>query len=135
MVIMQILEGSQVTMFDVDDTIIMWAWPQDDETDTWIELEPWGLANGKVKLCVNQEMVEQIKKHNLRGHKVVVWSQGGWDWALTVVKALKLEKYVSLVMEKPVWIYDDLQPTNFMPRAQWVGRKEWLEEKQNGNKS
>lgn len=125
---MFVLEGSQVTMFDVDDTLIMWKWPDDGTPEQWIWLEPWN-DGMQVKLAVNTEMVEQIKRHSARGHKVVVWSLGGWNWAKTVVEKLELQKYVDLVLEKPLFIYDDKRPQDFMPMAQWVGRKEWLEGK------
>ena len=129
---MHILEGGQVTMFDVDDTIIMWRWPDDGTPEKWIYLKPWGEDGGEVKLAVNQEMVEQIKRHSARGHRVVVWSLGGWQWTKTVVEKLELQQYVALVMEKPTWIYDDKRPQDFMPMAQWVGRKEWLERDKDG---
>lgn len=51
---------------------------------------------------------------------MVVWSAGGWDWAEAVVKTLKLENFVDLVISKPTWTYDDLQPSEFIPKPQWM---------------
>lgn len=121
---MIIVEKSQTVWFDVDDSLIMWNWPEKD-IEQVIKLEPW--KDGTIiELVVNTAMVEQLKKHSVRGHPVVVWSAGGWEWAKTVVEALNIEKYVTLVIEKPTWIYDDKPAEHFMPKAQWLGRKEWL---------
>lgn len=122
---MFVLKGSQVVYCDVDDTLLMWHFPKDPE-DTVITLEPWNDGE-KVSFVVNVALIEELKKHSARGHKIVVWSQGGWDWAETAVKALGLEKYVHAVMEKPSWTYDDLPPQEFMPKSKWVGSKKWLE--------
>jgi hydroxymethylpyrimidine pyrophosphatase-like HAD family hydrolase len=107
------LEGSQVVYCDVDDTLLFWDWPTSD-TENTITLEPWNDGD-KVRLTVNLELIEQLRKHSARGHPIVVWSQGGFLWAKTVVEALGLQKYVSVIMEKPTWVYDDLPCNEFMP--------------------
>jgi hypothetical protein len=124
---MIILEGSQVVMFDVDDTLLLWSVPDNFEGQ-FVELDCW-VDEDPVKLAVNTANLEQLKGHHSRGHKIVVWSAGGWEWAEKAVKILNIEKYVHLVMEKPTWSYDDKRPEEFMPKSQWVGNKEWLNRK------
>lgn len=121
---MFVIGDSQTTWFDVDDTLIMWNFPKDG-VEQVIKLDPWN--DGKfVELVVNTAMVDQLKAHAVRGHPVIVWSAGGWKWAKTVVEALGIQKYVTLVVEKPTWAYDDKRAEDFMPKTQWVGPKEWL---------
>jgi phosphoserine phosphatase len=101
--------------FDVDDTLVMWHLPvtdnamafsnPDDPSDVWM-LEP------------NWSTIAMLKEHKRRGDKVVVWSQGGYDWAEEVVKTLKLEEYVDYCLSKPHIYYDDIPATNFM--KEWV---------------
>ena len=56
--------------------------------------------------------------HRSRDHTIVVWSAGGYKWAEAAVKALGLTKFVDVVMCKPSWIYDDLDPGGvFMPKT------------------
>lgn len=118
------LNKSKVTYFDVDDTLIYWNWPKTNEQQT-ITLYPHS-DKEPITFAVNSEMVEQLKKHWARKHAIVVWSQGGWQWAEQVVKALNLQDYVDLVIEKPSWLYDDLPAKAFMPKSLWVGNKELL---------
>jgi phosphoserine phosphatase len=63
--------------------------------------------------------IEQLKKHKIRGHTIIVWSAGGSKWAAEAIKFLELEAYVDLVIEKPRWMYDDKQAEEFMPRSQY----------------
>lgn len=49
-----------------------------------------------------------------------MWSAGGGEWAEAVVKALGLEKYVDLVMNKPSWYYDDKEAKD------WMGKRIYL---------
>lgn len=124
---MKIIESDKLVFFDVDDTLVMWNFQGDWSTVTWtVDAEPWGPGQGTKTFVVNHTMVQQLIEHTTRGHKVIVWSQGGWEWAKRVVEMLKIEQYVDLVMSKPSWIYDDLQPVNWMPRAQWIGDETWL---------
>lgn len=58
--------------------------------------------------------IEQLKAHSARKHTIIVWSAGGYAWAKTAVKILKLQKYVNVVIEKPRWAMDDLEPNKFI---------------------
>jgi hypothetical protein len=115
---MFVLEGSQVTYFDVDDTLIMWGPIPEGYSGRLLKIDE-GLGY-TLTATPHEKHVEELKQHKLRGHRIVVWSLGGWKWALIAVRALGIEKYVDVVMEKPTWIYDDLQPEQFMPRRKYL---------------
>tara|TARA_B100000131_G_scaffold94611_1_gene91570 strand:+ start:2821 stop:3192 length:372 start_codon:yes stop_codon:yes gene_type:complete len=89
--------------FDVDDTLVMWdeSLPGDN-----VAIECNGHLNHMV---INKGNVEELKRHGARGIDVIVWSKGGYEWAHSVVRALKLEKYVAAVMTKPFCYYDDIK--------------------------
>ena len=89
--------------FDVDDTLVMWdeSLPGDN-----VAIEIDGHLNHMV---INKGNVEELKRHGARGIDVIVWYKGGYDWAQSVVRALKLEKYVAAIMTKPFCYYDDLK--------------------------
>lgn len=117
--------------FDCDDTLVMWSpTPEQSEKDgvdfecpgsfAMIDGELKPSPSWKTRLVPHKKHIEQLKLHKMRGHTVVVWSAGGWDWAEAVVKTLKLEQYVDLVINKPIWAYDDLPPSEYMPKSQWM---------------
>lgn len=132
---MLIFPCKQTTFFDVDDTLVMWNATQQelDARGVWFECPPstWTVdptdphsvpapvPAWQERLLPHRYHIEQLKKHKIRGHTIVVWSAGGYDWAAAVVKALKLEEYVDLVISKPIWAYDDLQPNEFIPKVSW----------------
>lgn len=114
---------------DVDDTLIMWN-PPKDETDiieitcptslVMIEGELVSAGSWTAKLKPHRTHIEQLKLHKSRGHLVVVWSAGGWDWAKAAVIALGIEDYVDVVMSKPTWAYDDKKPEEYMPKSYYI---------------
>jgi hypothetical protein len=128
---MIILPSDQAVFCDVDDTLIMWNPSKEELEKNGIsitcpagysiidgELTPSGSWTARV--LPHLAHVEQLKRHKARGHTVIVWSAGGWDWAKVAVKALGLEPYVDLVISKPTWIYDDKKAAEFMPSSQWM---------------
>jgi hypothetical protein len=52
-----------------------------------------------------------------RKQPIIVWSAGGWEWALRVVQELQLEEYVHCVMSKPAWYMDDLTAEEILPEV------------------
>ena len=128
---MIVLPCNQTTYFDVDETLVFWS-PTTEQLDKHgIEITCPGsyiLVDDELTRCpsVTQKLVphfkhiQQLINHKLRGHTIIVWSAGGYDWAEVVVKALKLEQYVDLVISKPTWIYDDKKPEEFMPKPYWM---------------
>ena len=97
-----------LVMFDVDDTLVTWKLDSSLPTVTIKNNN----INTKFNLCYKN--IDSLKKHAARGHTIIVWSAGGSDWAEDVVKALQLEEYVDIIIPKPSWFYDDLEPNDFL---------------------
>lgn len=128
---MFVMKCQQTVFCDVDDTLVMWNATPDQLEKRGITIEcpisTYYNEEGEQKtiegwtqrLLPHRKHIDQLIKHKLRGHTVIVWSAGGYDWAEAVVKALKLEKIVDLVISKPIWTYDDLQPIEFIPKPQY----------------
>lgn len=110
---MKIVESDKITCFDVDDTLITQNF---DEEKAEAVVECYGY---KTEVLIIQNNVDALKRHKKQGQIIVVWSAAGYKWAESVVKALKLEKYVDYVMSKPNWYYDDL------PAQKWMGKPRW----------
>lgn len=107
------------TYFDVDGTLIEWGYsPNWKEGALRIECE--GITWFCMPITVH---VEQLKCHAARGHTVIVWSKGGEPWAKAVVKALNLEQFVTVCLEKPRWFYDDEKPAKFMGPPQFLKKE------------
>ena len=110
---MRVVQNENTWFFDCDDTLVLWderlqagnpkITINDPHLDTLLELEP------------NYNNITLLKEKSMRGCHVVVWSQGGWAWALAVVEALKLTTYVDCVMTKPAGVVDDLPVDKWMP--------------------
>ena len=62
---------------------------------------------GGVEWQINHNLIQEIYLSKARGHIVVVWSQGGVDWARAVVEALELADTVDFCLAKPSWWADD----------------------------
>lgn len=115
---MQVIPCNQTTFVDVDDTLILWS-PTEEQ------LLKYGInytsPNGHSTVLVpHLPNIEQLKKHAERQHTIIVWSNGGYQWAAEAVKLLKLEAYVDLVISKPTWFYDDKQAEEFMGKPQYL---------------
>lgn len=127
---MKVIKG--ITVFwDVDDTLVKWgnATPEEmndaipitcpissaiiDEED--VIVQPW-----TEYLRPHKKHIAQIKLHKMRGHRNIVWSAGGAEWAEAVVQALGIEEYVDIVMGKPSWYYDDLRCDEYMGNPQYL---------------
>ena len=99
------IKKDNVAYFDVDDTLIMYKYPdhrEDEAMDIFIENS---LLSARV--VPHRRHVEMVKLHKAWGNGVVVWSRSGYEWAAAVVRALGLEAYVDACMAKPFYYYDD----------------------------
>lgn len=103
--------------FDVDGTLVRPLL----KGENFLE-EDVSLIGGRL-FKVNKSVVDDLRVCKARSHIVVVWSQGGSDWAATVVKALSLEKYVTVVMAKPSWYIDDRSPGEILDPTRWYDGK------------
>lgn len=131
---MIVIPCKQTTFYDVDDTLVMWDGTPEQLAKYGVEFECPGshtIIDGEIvptpswksTLLPHAYHIEQLIKHKMRGHTNIVWSAGGYDWAEAVIRTLKLEQYVDLVISKPIWCYDDLQPNEFIPKPKW---KPWV---------
>lgn len=109
---MNTIDNEHIVCIDVDDTLVMWDIPEGHDGET-ILFDNFGVAEW---LLPHKAHIELMKRFKVRGQFVIVWSQGGVEWASEVVKRLELTDYVDLVMTKPQWIVDDL------PMAAWTKR-------------
>jgi hypothetical protein len=130
---MIVLPCNQVVYFDVDDTLVYSSPTAKQLQDHGIQVEA-PLANyiddsgkfvessgtNKRMIVPHRAHIDQLKKHAMRHHTIVVWSAGGEKWAAAAVKAMGLEQYVSLCICKPQWCYDDKQPQDFIPKPQYL---------------
>ena len=121
-----VIESDKLTFFDIDDTLVKWSFSQVEAEKFGIHFDNFGY---KTLLVPHRTHIEQLKKHKSRGHKIAVWSAGGWDWANEVIKTLQLEDYVDVIMSKPSWYYDDLTSSQFMPEANRVYKPDEIWEK------
>lgn len=108
---MFVLDFDRVLFTDVDDTLVTFDYPL-EYLDRTILIGPEGFQKRVLPMSKN---IEKMKNARVRGHGVVIWSQGGVKWCKAVVEALGLTDYVDAVVTKPSWIYDDL------PVEAWMG--------------
>lgn len=116
------LKDTDTIYFDVDDTLIMWISNPPEEIIDQVELikdSSPAFPNYVVAVIPHKYHIEQLKKNKQKGNMIVVWSQGGSDWAETVVRHLKLEEYVDIIVNKPHEYYDDLEPEYWLPSRKY----------------
>jgi len=109
---------------DVDDTLVMWNsfdMPESKQGD-FLNI-PCG--NETVTVYPHRAHIDLLKQFKARGHNVVVWSQGGSDWAETIVNTLGLQDLVDVILTKPNWFVDDIPATVFLPDSNriWIDPK------------
>lgn len=116
------IQEKPIVFVDVDDSLVIWdsRHVPEEEIDNYLNL-----SNGSVMVWPHMKHIEMIKHFKARGHTVVVWSQGGADWAETIVNKLELNRWVDVVMPKPTWFIDDLPSSLFMSE----GNRIWLDPK------
>lgn len=101
--------------FDCDDTLVMWGQTQSPNSIK-VELNCKDKDDSLSEFLVpHKKHIDLLKLRKEKGDKIFVWSAAGWDWALSVVKALGIEEHVDYVLSKPFYVVDDL-PTQFMHR-------------------
>lgn len=111
---MKTIRATRSVFFDVDDTLVLWDWRQySPEGIGLIDIKSPN-AGTTISVLPHYRHIELMKQFKVRGHTVVVWSQGGHEWAEAVVLALGLEDVVDLVMDKPNWYVDDLHANAWM---------------------
>lgn len=111
---MKVIRATRSVFFDVDDTLVIWDWKAVNPSGVGLIsiVNPDGACSELV--LPHLRHIELMRRFKARGHTVVVWSQGGHEWAESVCKTLGIENLVDLVMDKPNWYVDDLHATAWM---------------------
>jgi acid phosphatase class B len=98
-----------VVCFDVDDTLALSGQLILISCPHWSETRDPHPAH-----------IQAVKDHYERGDFVIIWSQRGYEWVESVVKAFGLENHVDLMIAKPYMHYDDL------PSWEWIGERKFI---------
>ena len=104
------IEHEKLIYVDVDDTLVFW-----DCGD-----KPTIYVCG-YNLAPNYDLIDKLISHK-RAHNtnIIVWSQGGAEWAKIVVEALNLEEFVTLCITKPSMWVDDSSSESILPEIKRV---------------
>ena len=128
-----VLQGHTV-FYDVDGTLVFWNVPEGYAGPT-VHITAHN-AYSKMDIdkavAVNVPMIENLKGNKQTGCHILVWSQGGHQWAEAVIKALGLEEFVDVIVDKPSVIYDDLEPSAWMPNAKHIVMPGWVKDDNTG---
>lgn len=110
-----VLANDRIVWVDCDDTLIMW------DLSAYPDLPRVKVQNSDEAAIVvpNLKNINTIKKFYKLGYKLIVHSGSGHLWAEAVVKALELQPYVTLIMSKPMYYFDDYSVVN------WIGPRIW----------
>ena len=111
---MEVLNSSKIVFCDVDDTLVMWDWRAIDPEGKGLMEIVNPDTNRAEHVMPHFRHIELLKQFHVRGHTIIVWSQGGAEWAGNVCRALGIEDMVHLAMNKPDWYIDDLPSSAFM---------------------
>lgn len=114
---MQVVDNDHVVCFDVDDTLIMWLWDQDEREKHKDEMIPVGTDKYQTYVLPHKEHIELLKRYKAKNKTIIVWTQSGYSWGHAVLKALGLEDHVDFVFTKPEKYVDDLNANEWMERV------------------
>lgn len=111
---MQVIKSEMLWFFDVDGTLISY--------DPSSDFKLYDIVTNikSIRYMPNDNNIRLLMEKKSRGCTIVVWSQGGFDHAVNVVRALNLEQYVDYCMTKPAGIVDDLEPSEWLPRRVFI---------------
>lgn len=112
------IENEQIIGFDVDDTLILYK-PIEDNDETVIVIDPYDGVERK--FVVHRPHIKLMTDRQARGCQIIVWSQGGPQWAKAVVDALGIDGVI--IMAKPFMIVDDL------PATAWLSNRTYIDPK------
>ena len=115
-----IIEDAIVTAsFDVDSTLVIWNYP-DSMKDEAMEFK--GL-NGHTQMGVpHKGHINEMKTHQMRGHRVNLWSGGGWEFAYNIAVQLGLiyDGLVDTISSKPHFYWDDADANSWMGKPAYI---------------
>lgn len=106
---MIVIRSSDVLYFDVDDTLVIWDKKiREERADEAVEFHDPHIKGLSNWLIPHTTHINILKRNFDQGRAIIVWSGAGPIWAESVIKTLKLEKYVTVVLNKPSVVVDDL---------------------------
>lgn len=115
-----IIEDTVVaTSFDVDSTLVIWHYPESMAHEA---IEFVG-ANGHRQMGVpHKGHINEMKTHQMRGHRVNLWSGGGWEFAYNIAAQLGLihDGLVDTISSKPHFYWDDAEANSWMGKPAYI---------------
>lgn len=118
---MKVIDNEMVSTFDVDETLTLEPKITHENYKSFIGIFDPAL-NETVARVPHKKHIELLKRMHGRGRYIVVWSGNGVKWAESVIKTLGLEKYVDVVMSKPICYVDDY------PSSQWLNNQIYIKQ-------
>ncbi len=103
---MKVINNENVVLFDCDQTLAIWH--KDHKKPgkgKLLFVDPY--TGDKLYLYPHSVHIRLLRQYKGRGFAVIVHSMAGVKWAETIVRVLKLEKYVDLCMSKATKHVDD----------------------------
>lgn len=109
---MIVVKSDRAAYFDVDETLVL----MDDMNIQHMDLTIIEDAKHNIfaRVIPHRAHIQKMKEHASRGHPVFVWSAGGWAWANAVICSLGLKEYVTAIIPKGPWSWDDKMPNEFL---------------------
>lgn len=107
--------------FDVDNTLIMFL-PFVKKRKDKITLRVEGSRDFLIDAYPHKKHIKTLK-HLSKNNRIICWSKAGRNWAKKVCDTLKIDKYVNLYLNKPMFYFDDLDVN------QWFGKRIWMNDK------
>lgn len=112
---MQVIKNENIKPFDVDDTLVMHlSYTQLCALNVHTLHVQDPIRDRMIMVGVNEPMVRLLEEELHRGAQVIVWSRGGYEWAVNVLKALELDKEDIIVMSKPLVYFDDKDVSDWL---------------------
>jgi hypothetical protein len=115
-----LIRSEAITVIDVDETLILWNYFEHEQKDTIAITCPYD--DVRYSVLPNPGNIRLLIEHSARGHYIIVWSKGGYQWANAVLDALLIKDKVNLIMSKPTTVIDDLPASKWMPDPTYIER-------------
>lgn len=110
-----IIQNDYVWGVDIDDTLLLWDVPLDTPGVRIVEFQEPHLKD-ITRAVINENNLRLMKEKKVRGCFIILWSQGGYEYAIHVANALYINDYVDMIMTKPVGLIDDLPSSAWLPQ-------------------
>lgn len=104
------VNSDRVVCFDVDDTLVT---PTKKLYGSSRPVE-FGEPGRSEFLFPITPHIKLLKEFAARDFFIIVWSDGGHNWARKVIEKLELTPYVDMIMSKPSWSVDDKEATEWI---------------------